>query len=248
MDGFSPEVQKILKYYVYRLIDPRTGHTFYIGKGKGNRVFAHVNNALSSYQGEGFLDEDDRVSAKIQQIIDIKNAGLDVVHIIQRWGMENDVAYEVESALIDCFHSTTNLQRGHNSDYGAMNAFTLQRDLSIKAYSEPSDVDYMIIKTSQNRVDYCNGDIYEATRYAWKLNYSRAIKYKYILSVINGVVMAVYEPEKWQEAKDNHGRYEFFGKPAPQAISSIFVNKRVPEEYVKKGMSNPILYKKEITK
>ncbi len=35
---FSPEVAKELKYYVYRLIDPRNGQTFYVGKGKNNRV------------------------------------------------------------------------------------------------------------------------------------------------------------------------------------------------------------------
>ena len=29
-------------YYVYRLIDPRTYQTFYVGKGKGDRVFQHV--------------------------------------------------------------------------------------------------------------------------------------------------------------------------------------------------------------
>ena len=43
---FTKEVIDQLQYYVYRLIDPRTGQTFYVGKGKGNRVFAHVNDAL----------------------------------------------------------------------------------------------------------------------------------------------------------------------------------------------------------
>ena len=31
-----------LNYYVYALIDPRTNKVFYIGKGKGNRIYAHV--------------------------------------------------------------------------------------------------------------------------------------------------------------------------------------------------------------
>ena len=35
-DTFTPEVQERLGYYVYRLIDPRNGETFYVGKGKGN--------------------------------------------------------------------------------------------------------------------------------------------------------------------------------------------------------------------
>lgn len=39
---FSEEVAKAVGNYVYRLIDPRNGETFYVGKGKGNRVFQHV--------------------------------------------------------------------------------------------------------------------------------------------------------------------------------------------------------------
>ena len=42
ISSFSPEVIEQLQYYVYRLIDPRDGQTFYVGKGKGNRVFAHA--------------------------------------------------------------------------------------------------------------------------------------------------------------------------------------------------------------
>lgn len=43
---FPPEVIKELNYYVYRLIDPRNGETFYVGKGKGNRVFEHLKTTI----------------------------------------------------------------------------------------------------------------------------------------------------------------------------------------------------------
>lgn len=35
-DSFPPEVTAKLKAYVYRLIDPRNGETFYVGKGVGD--------------------------------------------------------------------------------------------------------------------------------------------------------------------------------------------------------------------
>jgi hypothetical protein len=45
-DTFPPEVVAKLKTYVYRLIDPRNGETFYVGKGQGDRVFSHVRGEI----------------------------------------------------------------------------------------------------------------------------------------------------------------------------------------------------------
>jgi hypothetical protein len=44
-ESFPSEVRRRLGWYVYRLIDPRNGETFYVAKGQGNRVFAHVHAA-----------------------------------------------------------------------------------------------------------------------------------------------------------------------------------------------------------
>lgn len=40
--SFPADVARKLKTYVYRLIDPRNGETFYVGKGRGDRVFSHI--------------------------------------------------------------------------------------------------------------------------------------------------------------------------------------------------------------
>ncbi|BAS27400.1 hypothetical protein LIP_1553 [Limnochorda pilosa] len=36
--SFPEEAANELETYVYRLIDPRNGETFYVGRGKGNRA------------------------------------------------------------------------------------------------------------------------------------------------------------------------------------------------------------------
>ena len=79
---FSPDVVAQLNQYVYRLIDPRNGQTFYVGKGKVNRVFQHVKCAIYYYDGVDGIDEEDPNKFKtIQSNID---SGLEVIHIIQR--------------------------------------------------------------------------------------------------------------------------------------------------------------------
>ena len=75
---FTKEVSDHLKYYVYRLIDPRNGETFYVGKGKDNRVFNHVKCALGN-------DADD-LTDKLRRIREICNLGLEVGHVIHRHG------------------------------------------------------------------------------------------------------------------------------------------------------------------
>jgi len=59
-----------LKTYVYRLIDPRNGETFYVGKGRGDRVFAHI-------RAEKDL-EDDELGNKLRRIRDVRLAGMEV--------------------------------------------------------------------------------------------------------------------------------------------------------------------------
>lgn len=41
---FSKETINALKYYVYVYSDPDTNKPFYVGKGKENRVFNHLND------------------------------------------------------------------------------------------------------------------------------------------------------------------------------------------------------------
>ena len=78
---FTSEVIEQLQYYLYRLIDPRIGQTFYVGKGKENRVYAHINDALKNFDGHSYENnEEDEISEKIKQIREIKAAGFEVIH------------------------------------------------------------------------------------------------------------------------------------------------------------------------
>src|SRR5437016_321853 len=100
-ESFPADVAQKLKTYVHRLIDPRNGETFYIGKGQGDRVFSHIRD-------EQNLEGDD-TDNKLKRIREIRNAGFDVAHVIHRHGMEGKTAFEVEAALIDAYPGLTNI-------------------------------------------------------------------------------------------------------------------------------------------
>jgi hypothetical protein len=82
-EHFPAEVAKKLGYYVYRLIDPRNGETFYVGKGKCDRVFQHARGALKLSGGL-----EDKLDSKMQRINEIAKARLAVGHVIHRHGIE----------------------------------------------------------------------------------------------------------------------------------------------------------------
>lgn len=115
IESFPSEVVRKLKTYVYRLIDPRNGETFYIGKGRGDRIFSHI-------RGEQKLGGDD-LNNRLKRIREIRLSGCEVAHVIHRHGMDDRTAFEVEAALIDAYSGLTNVVSGAGaSDYGTMHA------------------------------------------------------------------------------------------------------------------------------
>jgi len=49
-EKITAEIAQSLKYYVYAYFDPRNHQPFYVGKGKGNRVFTHLKDTSETPQ------------------------------------------------------------------------------------------------------------------------------------------------------------------------------------------------------
>lgn len=224
---FSSEVWAELKFYVYRLIDPRNGQTFYVGKGKQNRVFAHAQDELK--------EPENNDSLKLTTIREIRGSNLEVQHIIHRHGMEEAVAEEVESALIDAYPGLTNKQGGKGAKKrGVMHADQLQ----LMYAAEDANFEENVLLVSINRT-YTERGIYDAARAAWGVKPNKARRCKYVLAVINNIIREVYIPKTWVKAtqdnfafldEDIDGRYGFIGEIAPGADRNKYINKRVPAD------------------
>jgi len=95
--------------------------------------------------------------------------------------------------------------------------------------------------------------LYDATRYAWKIDKQKASQAEFILATIHGLIVGAFIAEEWLEATFENfldraedggapGRYGFIGKEAPDEIKKLYVDKLVPGKYQKKGAQNPIRY------
>ena len=68
--SFPAEVRDQIKHYVYRLVDPRNGETFYVGKGTNDRVFHHAAGKFSAIDEGATTDKHERINEIRVAVID----------------------------------------------------------------------------------------------------------------------------------------------------------------------------------
>jgi hypothetical protein len=238
IESFPSEVTRKLKTYVYRLIDPRNGETFYVGKGKGDRVFSHV-------RGEQKIEGDD-LDNKMKRIREINLAGLEVAHVIHRHGMDDDTAFEVEAALLDAYPGLTNIAGGAgSSDYGVMHA----KEIIARYSAEPAVFQHKALLINVNK-SAAETSLYEATRYAWGVNKANAEQAEVILANLQGLIVGAFVAHEWLPATAENfpghepllGRFGFIGEEASDEIKRSYVGKRVPDKYRKRGARRSFRY------
>ena len=239
-DRFPPGVADQIGWYVYRLIDPRDGITFYVGKGKGDRVFAHAAG-LTETTGDNEAGD-----LKIGRIREILAQGFAVTHVIHQHAIpDEDTAYRIETAVMDCFPGLTNRANGH----GASNFGVRHVEQIIAEYAAPELVAREpLLAIAVNR-SYTERTLYEAVRGVWKIDPDRARKHRLALAVIDGIVRGVFLPETWLPAtvanfprltEDVPGRWGFAGKEAPSEIAMVYLGHVLPAAF--RHSQNPIRF------
>lgn len=151
IEKLAPEVIKELQHYVYRLIDPRNGNTFYVGRGKGNRLFSHFFEAKTD-------NEDNEGSAKIATIREIQSRGYEVICVVHRWGLTEKETKEVESALTDAIPGLDNLKSGDGTDRGCTTVKEINERFTAEQFVfDPENDKFIVIKIRQEML---MGEVY----------------------------------------------------------------------------------------
>jgi hypothetical protein len=238
---FSHVVSANLQCYVYRLIDPRSGSTFYIGRGQGNRVFSHAAG------NEKPATSEEAKSLKLDMIRAIKADGFQVVHVVHRHGMNDEIAKEVEAALIDAYPGLANIQPGYDSQRGAMHAMQV-----IRLYEAEEAIfthRVVLIKIDRSLKENPMIPIVDAVRYAWAISEKNARKAEYVLAVAKGMIVGAFIAVDWLPARPENfpgfpltdpERFGFVAGEAPEEVKALYLQKRLPAQ--SRGAANPIRY------
>ena len=242
---FSDYVIEQLKSYVYLLIDPRNGddQIFYVGKGHGNRVFAHAQDALDDQESE---------SDKLDRIREIHAAGHEVRHELLRFGLADRTALEIEAAAIQLLglDGLTNAVEGHHKwERGRMTT-----DVAVSRFEAPQapDIAERAILFRIPRLwspVMSPHELYESTRGWWRIG-PRRRNADFAFAVSQGIIREVYEIHRWQQPEPGdrgweqdigkpHKRWGFRGEVARELAH--YRNTSVRHLF-KKGNSSPFKY------
>ncbi|MBO9578790.1 MAG: hypothetical protein J7480_08505 [Microbacteriaceae bacterium] len=249
----ASEIER-LKYYVYIYTDPRTDEPFYVGKGKGNRAFTH-------------LDEQSE-HEKVLRIKEIQAAGFEPRIELLAHGLDEVTAYKVEAAAIDLVgpERLTNRQGGHGSrEYGRQSIDTVHARLSstplvriphpvliIRIDGSLREAQERLGKRFDGASDESALALYDATRGMWWMNVERAGAYRIVLAANHGIVREVYQVAEWfragttkyldgREAWPADGRWEFVGRVADEAVRKVYRHRSVAHLFPR-GDRQPVRY------
>ena len=248
---FDEKTIQHLKFYVYLLSNPENDEPFYVGKGKGNRVFNHLECAL----------ETETVNDKYEEIRRIHSSGQQVKHLIVRHGLTEKGAFEIESSLMDTFKFIPkfssfvrgNIQGGINSiEKGLMTADEIKRLYNAETLSEIDENCVIININKTYKRGSGNDSIYNATKEIWDIKEHRRNRIEYVLSEYRGLIVEVFKVKEWygKERGYNLGAkkygqtyigYGFNGEVAEDLIRKKYINKSIAA-HKKRGFASVVIF------
>lgn len=185
---FSTDILNEMKHYVYILSDPSDNEIFYVGKGKGNRVFSHLK------------DQSD--NPKTRKIKEIRSKGLEPKIEFLVHGVKDDhTVRKIEAAIIDLIgkNKLTNKVSGYeSSDFGRMDVDQIR---SKYASDEANITENVLLLKLSDTFSYNMDprDLYDYTRGIWDVGVKRD-SVDYVFAVYDGIIQETYNVLQWFKA------------------------------------------------
>jgi uncharacterized protein len=218
---FSQETVERIGSYVYALIDPRKRATdprriFYVGKGKGQRCFAHAAAAVKWKRNK-------EPNPKLERILSIRKSTSNLPHIqIIAHKLSDDAAYQLEAALISVLHTDPRFCGLIAGKHGFDNSLAVDEIEGL--YSKPlkeSVIKHRVLLVSLNGATAEKGyeelrpfpEIKEsempgrALRY-WMLSDRNADQVEYIIAVYLTLARRVFKMHQTVDGRAKHKRID----------------------------------------
>lgn len=96
------------KWYVYELRDPRNGLTFYVGKGKANRMFDHVLAARAGKRGR---------KCDLIRLIEAEGSAVQAIEVARFWNEDAAYLHEADRIADYGLENLTNVIPGGTGAY-----------------------------------------------------------------------------------------------------------------------------------
>ncbi|OBC18060.1 hypothetical protein A5788_11210 [Gordonia sp. 852002-50816_SCH5313054-c] len=229
-----PGVAEKLGVYVYALRDPRDKSIFYIGKGKGDRVFSHVWVARGQKGRVKDGTQKDPIaveSAKNARINAIYADGSKVEHFILRPNItppvdSDKLAFQFEQVLISAFKlaetdlenpKLTTIKGGHTSGEFVVEPIeeTIKRLAAVPAgkIEKPFVV---LVSTNPAYKTWSDEEIYDNVAGSWYASGAVGLPDLPILVVHAGLIRAVFRADRWEPSATEAKKWRFYGAVDPE--------------------------------
>ncbi|MFC7446894.1 GIY-YIG nuclease family protein [Rhodococcus daqingensis] len=244
-------VAEQLGVYVYALLDPRNRSVFYVGSGRGNRVFGHVWTALEETGSRRLVEgpETDRAevtAASIRRIRDIYDSGHEVEHYIAAHQLAAADADQTADGIGRALVGVLGLIEPENETPGLTNltggALELRAspidDLVLQYEAEPvpnlPTPCFLVEVQGAAKRGATPEEIYAMARQSWAAG--TAVRESAGIPVIvfaDNIVRAVYRAESWAMVSRiaDTTLWRFAGAADPE-LEAQFVRKRITPDRV----------------
>jgi hypothetical protein len=210
--SFPPGVAAKLGYYVYLLVDPRTGRPFFVGRGRGDRCHRHVQAA----RGGPPSDDGSSGFPLLDRIREAEADGRTVRVEILRHGLSAGEADLIEASVADALGLAHPTRLGPQRQAAVEVGATLAKRAKFKPRHQ-----VVLLRRGPHGVP--TG--YDSVRHGWRIGRRwidtgspRAPQWAVVVS--GHLVDAVFRIDAWEPSPNPSGvggdRFSFVGTPDPE--------------------------------